>query len=111
MFEKPQFAISPTSCVKLAVLCTALVALSLVQAQNASASNQQAAANFIQADGNGDGALTPGEFKTFIDLNATHGIGRSQMVRDRNMYGRAFGRLDTNGDGKITAAELQSAGR
>ncbi|MTI06660.1 hypothetical protein E1180_14155 [Roseibium denhamense] len=65
----------------------------------------------MQADGNGDGALTPAEFKAFIDLNAAHSIGRAQTVRDRNLYGRAFGRLDANGDGKVTGAELQSAGR
>ena len=89
------------------VLALAPVALS----QGAHASSQQAAANFVAADINGDGALTQAEFKSFIDLNAAHNIGRAQTVKDRGLYDRAFARLDLNRDGRISSAELQSAGR
>ena len=63
--------------------------------------------NLQQADANGDKALSYDEFVTFIDLNVEDNIGRDKMVKSRNLYSRAFNRLDKNGDGKITKAEIK----
>lgn len=111
MTEIPSSAFSTRAAFKASSLCLTLASATLFFAQYAAASNQQAAANFSQADANSDGALTPSEFKVFMDLNAAHGIGRAQQVRDRNLYGRAFGRLDANRDGLLTTPELQNARR
>ena len=63
--------------------------------------------NLQQADANGDKALNYDEFVTFIDLNAADNIGRAKMVKSRNLYSRAFNRLDKNNDGLITADEIK----
>jgi len=63
--------------------------------------------NLQQADANGDKVLSYMEFVTFINLNAEDNIGRASMIKSRNLYSRAFNRLDKNGDGKITAAEIE----
>ncbi|WP_020558547.1 hypothetical protein [Thiofilum flexile] len=68
--------------------------------------NSAAVQNFQQADVNGDKALNQKEFRTFIDLNAEDNIGRANMVKSRKLYSMAFGRLDKNKDGKLTANEL-----
>lgn len=62
--------------------------------------------NFRQADVNEGAALDHDEFVTFIDLNAEGNIGRAGMIKKRDLYSMAFQRLDTNGDGTISAAEL-----
>ena len=62
--------------------------------------------NLQQADANGDKALNYKEFVTIIDLNSANNIGRASMVKSRNLYLRAFKRLDKNRDGKITRAEI-----
>lgn len=49
---------------------------------------------FKAADANGDGALDPQEFQVF------HEMMEKQMTEFR------FARLDTNGDGQVTADEL-----
>ena len=49
---------------------------------------------FVEADGNGDGALTPAEFEVF---HARMKEARSQAM---------FARRDENGDGQLTADEL-----
>ncbi|MDX5595715.1 hypothetical protein [Pseudovibrio sp. SPO723] len=96
----------------LSLALSLALALTLITfSQGVSASTEQTATNFMQADANGDGALTRGEFKTFIDLNASFNIGRAKMVRDRGLYDRAFGRLDANGDGLVSSVELQNAGQ
>ncbi len=69
---------------------------------------EQAAANFMQADADGDSALTLSEFTTLIDLNAESGIGQAAMIQRMGRYGMAFGRLDGNGDGLITTDEFQA---
>src|SRR4029077_15042854 len=55
------------------------------------------AALFAQADAGGDGALSPAEFQTFI-----------QLVKQK-MAEHRFAAADTNGDGKVTLAELEAA--
>ena len=57
---------------------------------------QERAALFAQADADGDGALTPAEFQTFI-----------QLVKQARMQHR-FAKADANGDGKVTLAELEA---
>ncbi|MEO1315817.1 MAG: hypothetical protein AAFW01_04375 [Pseudomonadota bacterium] len=73
-----------------------------------SANRDQVIENFMQADANTDGALTLSEFTTLIDLNAQSGIGRAAMIKRLGRYGTAFGRLDGDGDGVVTAEELQA---
>ena len=63
--------------------------------------------NLQQADANGDKALNYDEFVTFINLNAADNIGRAKMIKSRNLYSRAFNRLDKNDDGLITADEIK----
>lgn len=62
--------------------------------------------NFLEADANADGALAYSEFATFIDLNAADGVGNAAMISERGLHARAFGRLDANGDGAVSAQEL-----
>jgi len=57
---------------------------------------QERAALFAQADADGDGALSPAEFQTFM-----------QLVKQKMMEHR-FAKADTNGDGKVTLAELEA---
>lgn len=72
------------------------------------AQREKAAANFLEADANADGALTLAEFTTLIDLNATQGIGRSEMIQRTGRYEMAFGRIDANSDGKLSSDEMQA---
>ena len=57
----------------------------------------QIPALFAQADTNGDGSLSPDEFRTF-----------HQLVREKRAE-CVFQRLDANGDGKVTLDELNAA--
>ena len=57
---------------------------------------QERAALFAQADADGDGALTPAEFQTFM-----------QLVKQAMLQHR-FAKADANGDGKVTLAELEA---
>ncbi len=111
MTEKPLTALSLHRSLKALTFGLVLASAPVALSQSAQASSKQAAANFVTADANGDGALTQAEFKSFINLNAAHGIGKAQTVKDRGLYDRAFARLDLNRDGRISSAELQSAGR
>ena len=52
---------------------------------------------FAQADANGDGSLTPDEFRTFQDLVKQK---RAELM---------FQHLDANGDGKVTLDEINAA--
>lgn len=61
---------------------------------------------FARADTTGDGALSPAEFKTFIDDLAEAGRAQAQRVKAAGRYGLAFDRIDQNRDGLVTAAEV-----
>ncbi|MGB0694196.1 MAG: hypothetical protein ACPGOY_01010 [Rhodospirillaceae bacterium] len=75
----------------------------------ASANSAEAAReNFQQADANNDLKLNADEFKNFIDFNADDSIGNADRVRSFNMYERAFGRIDGNGDGFVTPDEMRA---
>lgn len=94
-------------------LCAAALALSLPAtgafAQALSpAERQQMLQNVTKADANDDGALTAGEFETFINLNASDGLGRAQRVKTSGRYKMVFNRLDTNGDGVLTRTEMRA---
>lgn len=65
-------------------------------------------AEFKAADQNGDGALDKTEFKTFIDQLAVEGKPNAVKIKSSGRYDMAFGRLDKNGDGRITPDELSS---
>ena len=65
------------------------------------------AEDFVAADANKSGALDAVEFRAFIDLSANAGRKNAVMVRNMGAYGRAFAKLDKNGDGQISPAELE----
>ncbi|MEO1702570.1 MAG: hypothetical protein AAFR71_11005 [Pseudomonadota bacterium] len=83
---------------------TALAFTSVAFAQVA----EMAKENHQQADANGDGLLSYDEFVTFIKLNAEDGLGNAARVEARNMFETAFARVDANGDGSISTAEIQA---
>ncbi len=85
---------------------TALLSVMIAAQANADPEREQAQANFVEADVNQDEQLDLAEFTTFINLNADHGLGRAASVRTFGMHGRAFGRVDANGDGVVTKQEI-----
>ena len=93
------------------------VALGSVLALNGAASAQEAAddhhsvaeANFQAADADGNGALDRGEFKAFVNANAESNLGRAKQIRRFKAYGRAFSRLDEDGNNSVSWAEVQTA--
>lgn len=93
----------------LAPLALAALPLAAAEAQSLSpAEKELAAANFLEADANEDGALNRDEFETLINLNADDDIGRARMVRRFGRYDTAFGRVDANDDGFVIPEEMQA---
>lgn len=78
-------------------------------AQTGSSPQDLAAANFRMADSNGDGVLNADEFVTFINLNAAQNIGRASRVKNAGAYDRAFSRMDQDGNGSVTPAEVANS--
>jgi len=87
-----------------AVLATGIVA----DARADEAAKNLAAENYMQADANGDSALTLAEFTTLINLNAEDGLGKAHMIKRMGRYSMAFGRIDANSDGLVTPEEMQA---
>lgn len=58
---------------------------------------------------NSDDALDETEFRTLIDLNAQHDLGRAATVKRFGRYSTAFRRVDENEDGLVTREELAKA--
>jgi len=85
---------------------TAVLPFTLAVPANADPQRMQAQANFVAADMNQDEQLDMAEFKTFINLNADHNLGRAAMIRRFGMYGRAFGTLDANRNGVVSKQEI-----
>lgn len=84
----------------------AALLVSAAVAAHADNTRELAAANFIEADANGDKALTIDEFTRFIDLNADDRIGNSRLVRRMGRYKTAFNRVDADEDGSVSVEEL-----
>ena len=84
-------------------LALTMAAVSVAAAQQ---NREAAAANFAEADANGDGALTIDEFTRFIDLNAADQLGNARRIQRAGMYNTAFGRLDVNKDGLVSRQEI-----
>lgn len=70
------------------------------------ANQEQAKANYIQADANQDKHLDSSEFETFINLNAEHKIGKANKVKRFGAYGKVFKKLDANSDGLVSPEEM-----
>jgi hypothetical protein len=83
-----------------------LVALTLSGLAHANPQRAQLQANFQAADVDRNEQLNLAEFKTFINLNADHKLGRSASVRRFGMYTTAFKAIDANGDGVVTKEEI-----
>lgn len=99
----------PTTRTLLAVAVLAATPFSAAHAQSRSGAEKQALIeNFLQADTNNDGALYRSEFETLMKLNAQDNLGRASMVVRAGAYGKAFDRLDKNGDGAVTKEEIQA---
>ncbi len=97
------------SCVAMFAVLAATSMTSAVRAQLAPQALKQAQANFKTANVSNTGALTPAEFKTFIDLNAAAQIGRAPKIKANNAYDKAFGKVDANKDGKVSWDEYVKA--
>ena len=94
----------------IALVAISALPLQAAQAQPATdAPRKQVAANFREADADGDGALTRGEFTRLIDLNAQHGIGRAKLIARFSRYQVAFRRADANANGSVTREELSTS--
>ena len=83
-----------------------LVALTFSGLAHANPQRAQLQANFQAADVDRNEQLNLAEFKTFINLNADHKLGRSASVRRFGMYTTAFKEIDANGDGVVTKEEI-----
>ena len=62
--------------------------------------------NFKAADADGNGRLSPAEFRALIDANAESEIGRAAMVKRFGAYDRAFSAADQDGDGSVAWSEI-----
>ena len=69
------------------------------------ADDTQAAA-FLAADANGDKQLDKAEFTVLINAMAEAGRENAVKVRRFGAYGMAFGKIDADGDGRLSIPEL-----
>ena len=97
---------TPMNLMSLVVTSVALVALTLSASAHANPHRPQLQANFQAADVDKDEQLNVAEFKTYINLNADHKIGRAASIRRLGMYSKAFKEIDANGDGVITKQDI-----
>ena len=88
------------------VTTAALVALTPCTSVHANPQRAQLQANFQAADVDKDEQLDVAEFKTFIDLNANHKLGRAASIRRFGMHTKALKEIDANGDGVVTKEEI-----
>jgi Ca2+-binding EF-hand superfamily protein len=92
-----------------AAICVTLALAGAAIAQSGDEQKSILQSNFQSADANGDGALDRDEFKGFINANAESDLGRAKQIRRVKAYGRAFSKLDADGDKAVTVAEIHSA--
>ena len=90
----------------IAILATAVGAAADAQSMSG-AERQKMLENMIQADSNNDGVINRTEFEALMQLNAADDLGASALVVRTGGYERAFGRLDSNGDGLLSKQEAQ----
>lgn len=83
-----------------------LAPLALAAALAAFAAPAAAGEPFADADANGDGVLDKAEFHAFIDALAAAGRPAAEKVKAAGRYDMAFRRVDGDGDGAISAAEV-----
>lgn len=96
------------------LVCAASVVLPLsgLQAQTMSdADKQKLAENYVQADADGDKALTRSEFHSLLALNAQDNLGRAGQIVKFGRQDMAFNRIDADRDGLVTQQELQALAR
>ncbi|MCU4651497.1 hypothetical protein N8I71_01555 [Roseibacterium sp. SDUM158016] len=67
------------------------------------------AAAFHASDADNSGDLTFAEFTTLVGHMAANGRRIAQFVQSTGLHGTAFGRVDLDGDGRATPAELLAA--
>lgn len=88
------------------VTLVALVTFTLSALAHANPQRAQLQANFQAADVDKNEQLNEAEFKTFINLNADHKLGRAASIRRFGMYNKAFKEIDANGDGVVTKQDI-----
>lgn len=94
---------------RLIFVASAALPLSGVQAQTTSnADRQKLAENYVQADANGDKALTRSEFHTLLSLNAQDNLGKATQIVKFGRQDMAFNRIDADRNGLVTQQELQA---
>jgi hypothetical protein len=96
------------------LVCAACIALPLsgVQAQTmADAEKQKLAENYVQADADGDKALTRSEFHTLLSLNAQDNLGKATQIVKFGRQDMAFNRIDADRNDLVTQQELQALAR
>lgn len=84
-----------------------LIALSIFAPASAFAQSTRGQI-FILADTDQSAALSFGEFKQFINLLAKSGHRNAKRVKTFRLYSIAWSRVDADGDGFATRAELSS---
>ncbi len=96
----------------LVFVASVALPLSGVQAQAISdADRQKLAENYIQADADGDKALTRSEFHNLLLLNAQDNIGKAGKILKFGRQDMAFTRIDADRNGLVTQQELQAQAR
>lgn len=83
-----------------------LIGLALPLMLAATTANADPVRDFKSADSDGNGILEVAEFRQFVDLRADDGSEVAKKVRTFRAYGIALSRVDYDGDGRVSAAEL-----
>ena len=97
---------------RLIFAVSVVLPLSGVEAQTMSDTDRQKLAeNYVQADADGDKALTRSEFHTLLSLNAQDNLGRAGQVVKFGRQDMAFNRIDADRNGLVTQQELQALAR
>lgn len=98
--------ISKTLMPHVAASVSLVALLTLSVSAHANPQRAKLRANFEAADIDRNEQLNMAEFKTFINLNADHKLGRAVNIRRFGMYTKAFEQIDENGDGVVTQEEI-----
>lgn len=92
----------------LHILSVVLLAFISISA-NSKELNELMQANFYSSDSNSDGDLSVKEFEKFIDANAEDQLGNAKKIKRFGAYKKAFRKMDSNSDGKVTLEEVKNA--